>query len=227
MQNMNIILASSSPRRQQILSCLVDEFEIKTADLDEKKFIPLACTPEELVTKLALAKAKKVIANHKVKDSLIIAGDTVVVFDPGISCPDHSQTPTWQVIGKPDNLEHAKKTLKLLRGQTHQIYTGIALINQKTNQITTDFSLSHLIFKSFSDKLLDEYIDKFKPLDKAGAYALFEMDDRYAEKFEGSFTGITGLPTENLIPLLQQFKIKIKTGWEEKVKKIYNPDKFH
>lgn len=206
---MQIILASSSPRRQKLLSYLIKDFQILVADLDEEKFLPLAKTPEEFVTKLSLAKAKHAILKHHISDSIIIASDTIVVLQGKTK---------FQIIGKQKTVETARQTLKLLRGKTHQVYTGFSFINQETNQIITDFSKSTITFRKFSETLLENYLEEFKPFDKAGAYAIQEMGSKYIEKYEGSLSGIIGLPLEKIASILKSFSIKLNPDWEEKIK---------
>lgn len=236
-----LILASASPRRKNLLSYLISDFKILTADLDEDKFLPLARTPEEFVTKLSLAKAKKVISTINTvsfpsrpasavttsgiqknqipypaknkpigNDNIIISADTIVVLP---------KEESFQVIGKPKDKKDAQITLKNLRGKTHQVYTGFTVIDQKTNQIFTDFSVSNVTFKLFSDKQLLDYLEKFEPYDKAGAYAIQEMGSKYIEKYDGSLTGIIGLPLEQLGQTLENFKIELKPNWQENIKK--------
>ncbi len=207
---MKIILASASPRRQQLLSYLINDFQTLTADLNEEKFIALARSPEEFVTKLSLSKAKKVISKHQLSNSIMITADTIVVL---------GQKDNFQIIGKPKNREDARKILKLLRNQTHQVYTGFSIINQKTNEIITNYSLSYVTFKLFSDEELENYLEEFKPYDKAGSYAIQEMGSKYIEKYEGSLTDIIGLPLEQIAPILQKFSVKLNPNWEKELSK--------
>lgn len=203
-----LILASSSPRRQQLLSYLVSDFKILTADLDEDSFVPLARSPQELVTKLSLAKAKKVIETHKLQNETILASDTVVVF---------SSDNQFIILGKPKDLQEAKKTLLQLRGTTHQVYTGFTFIDQKSNQTISDYDVSHITLKNFSDQLLNEYVTKFQPLDKAGSYAVQELDNRYIEKLEGSYSNIVGLPLEKIAPILTKLDFPINSNWQDRI----------
>ncbi len=198
---MQIILASESERRKKLLSYLLNDFKVVSSQVDEEKYVKLARTPEELVVNLALLKAK----NTENKDGLIISADEVVVL---------SKVDRWQILGKPRDNNEAYKTLKQLRGQTHQVYTGICILNN-TSKLATDFSLAEVTFKKFSDQVIREYVSSGRALDKAGAYGIQEIEAELIQKFIGSYSGIIGLPLMQLELLLKQFGIKVKSDWQE------------
>jgi septum formation protein len=205
---MDIILGSQSPRRRELLSYLLNDFKVLTAELNEDKYIPLARTPEEFVTKLSQLKAKKIISINNLKNSLIIAADTIVVVTL------HNQ---WHIIGKPKDEKQALSILKTLRGKTHQVLTGFSIIDQLNKKQITDYDVSKVTFKLVSDNTLQSYIKQYKPYDKAGSYAIQEMGTKYIEKYEGSLTNIIGLPTEKLAQSLESLKVKINNDWQEKI----------
>ncbi|NMB56655.1 septum formation protein Maf [Candidatus Beckwithbacteria bacterium] len=210
---MQIILGSQSPRRKQLLKFLIDDFVIKNADLDEDSFAKLARTPEELVTKLSLTKAKKVAQNLKA-ESLIIAADTIVVLQ-------NDQDNSWgEIIGKPKDLRKAQQILQKLQGRKHEVYTGFTVLNTKKKQFFTDFEMAAVYFQPLNLAQIDRYIDKFKPLDKAGAYAIQELSREYIAKYEGSLSTIIGLPLEKLVKVLEKFGVKVKKDWQQKVKDL-------
>jgi len=215
---MNIILASSSPRRKDLLSLIIDTFQIIPSNLNEEAFVKLARTPEELVVKLALAKAKEVVGRLPTKDvsgngeseTIIISADTIVVLEKDAK---------WHVLGKPKNIEEAKKMLKSLCDRTHKVFTGMSVLNTRINRFMTDFSVSSVTFKPVSDSLIENYVETNKPLDKAGGYAIQELGEAFVEKTDGSMTGIIGLSLPKLAVILKSFDVPLKPNWEEAVKK--------
>jgi septum formation protein len=218
---MKIILASQSPRRKDLLSLLVDDFQIVPSNLNEDAFIKLARTPEELVVKLAIAKAKDIGERLKKENSepenkgiIIIAADTIVVLDADAR---------WYVLGKPRDLKEAEVMLKKLCGRTHKVYTGMCVLSNNTGKYSvTDFSVSNVTFKSVSDRKIEEYVKKYKPLDKAGGYAIQELGESFVEETDGSITGIIGLPVPKLAQILTSLNVRIRPDWKERVKKETN-----
>ena len=182
--NGSIILASGSPRRVQLLSTLIDDFEIVVADVDESV---AADDPVEVVTTLAKRKANAVN-----KEGLIIAADTIVYDD--------------EVLGKPANAEVAVKTLLRLSGRTHFVYTGVCLKTQSGE--TTFYDSTAVTFKKLTEEEIREYVATFKPLDKAGSYGV--QDGVVVEKTEGSFSNVVGLPLEKLKEALIALGVSIK-----------------
>jgi len=208
---MQIILVSGSPRRKQLLSYLVDNFEIIPAEIDERKFEKLAREPEELVVGLARRKAKNSAKQNSSQkgNSLIIAADTAVVLEKGNR---------REVIGKPKDEKEARKMLKKLRGKTHKVFTGLCFLQRRipfqrrVGWVLTDYVVSEVTFKNFSDKTMEKYIKSGKPLDKAGAYGIQEIGNKFVEKVEGSYTNVMGLPVERLGRMLMKIGIKVKDG---------------
>jgi septum formation protein len=204
---MNLILASASARRKELLSWLVDDFTIIPSQIDEDKYIALARTPEELVVKLSLAKGREIMENHsQAYGTIILSSDTVVVL---------RENSSWQVLGKPENLIQAKIMLQKLRGKTHQVYTGIAVVNHQTKEKKTDFEVTKVSFKPFSDQKIGEFFNRVNPLDKAGAYAIQEMDEEYIKSLSGSKSNVVGLPLAKTANLLKQMGIRLKSNWQE------------
>lgn len=227
---MKIILASASPRRKKLLSFLIDDFQIIPGNLNEKLLAKLARTPEELVVGLAKAKAKEVFKKIKSQKKrqenlIIIAADLTVVID-------HDNT--WEALGKPETKAEAKKMLKKLRNRQHWLYCGLCVLqawpNMKTAVLSifkekTGFEISQVTFNNYSDREIDQYIATGKPMDKAGAYGIQDIKDRFAIKIEGNITNILGLPLELLAKILKQFGVKVKLDWKAKVKKYLNDEK--
>ncbi len=185
-----IILASNSPRRKELLLNAGYSFTVESAAFDEdnvSKELPV----NMYVQQLALFKACSV-AKYSRKDALVIGADTVVYkSDLGI-------------MGKPDSREDAYKMLKSLSGTSHSVYTGIAVVRTKDFKIVTDCVETLVYFKELSDDEIYYYIDKFRPYDKAGAYGIQEYASRFAEKIEGDYFNVVGLPVSRLDSLIKK-----------------------
>lgn len=185
----NIILASNSPRRKELLSGLDLHYKVKTLpDVDESY-------PENLKGKeipIYIAKEKAEAYQSYIKDdTLLITADTIVLLD-------------GQVYGKPVDLEDAKRMLHKLSGKTHQVITGVC-ITTKQKQHTFGVT-SEVRFAKLEDSEIDYYVDKYKPTDKAGAYGIQEWIGYVAvEYISGSYFNIMGLPVQRLYQELKKF----------------------
>jgi septum formation protein len=182
LENYHIILASNSPRRQELLKGLELDFEVYTLpDLDES--YPKTLKGEEIP--LFLAKKKGEAYAHLLKrNTLIITADTIVWFDNN-------------VLGKPKNREEAVNMLQQLSGNTHQVYTGVC-VKTKLKEITF-CTRSDVRFAILDDEEINFYIDKFTPYDKAGSYGVQEWIGYIGvEYITGSFYNIMGLPVQKL-----------------------------
>ena len=186
-----LILASNSPRRRQLLSLGGWEFSIAIADIDES-LLP-AEAPSDYVLRLAETKARKSAENAN-PEGVVIAADTTVV-DGGA------------ILGKPTDESDAARMLKRLRGHTHQVYTGLALLRVSDGQALTDLSVTDVPMRDYSDEEIDAYVQTGDPLDKAGAYAIQHSDFHPVENLTGCFANVMGLPLCRLTYLLQQFEI--------------------
>ena len=184
-----IILASGSPRRRELLEGLGLSFTVKCIDGIDESY-PESLPAEE--TALFIAK-KKSEAYKGLTDSghLIITADTVVV------CND-------MVLGKPSNKNEAQKMLNMLSGKTHQVITGVTLA---TKEKTVSFSVSTDVrFTTLDKKAIEYYVDKYRPLDKAGAYGIQEWIGYVGvEYISGSYYNVMGLPIQRLYQELKKF----------------------
>lgn len=174
-----LILASQSPRRAEILRSVGWEFEKKVADIDETEFP--GEQPEDYVRRLAEEKARAVA--EKVESGLILGSDTTVVIDN-------------QIIGKPADLNDARRMLKMLSGKRHEVLSGVALIrkeNGKTHS-SVNYERTGVKFSALSDQEIEFLVQKGKPLDKAGAYAVQAQAALFIEKIEGDYWNVVGLP---------------------------------
>ena len=181
---MGLVLASASPRRKELLKTLTPDFRIvvsESSETDEGR------NPRATVTLRAIDKARDVSA--KCPDDVVIGCDTMVVLDN-------------KVYGKPKDEEDARRILRELSGKWHEVYTGVAFLGEKV-QYYFGTVISRVKIRDLTDEKIDEYIQKFSPLDKAGAYAI-QDDFPIVETYEGSYTNIVGFPTEKIEELLQK-----------------------
>jgi nucleoside triphosphate pyrophosphatase len=187
----SLVLASNSPRRQQLLALGGWDFDVLVADVDESQRPGEA--PDDYVLRLAKTKAHKSAEETDV-DAVVIAADTTVV-DAG------------EILGKPLDNQDAVRMLKRLRGHTHQVYTGLALLRVSDGYTLSDLSVTDVLMRAYSDEEIDAYVQTGDPLDKAGAYAIQHPRFQPVENLDGCFASVMGLPLCRLAYLLQQFDI--------------------
>lgn len=176
------ILASASPRRKELLSKLISDFEIVVSDVDENIVVSNVYS---LPLELSKLKAHAVFKNHQT--ATILAADTIVVLDNEILC-------------KPIDNEDAKKMLKKLSSKKHQVITGYTLLS-KEKEINR-YVVTYVYFNELSDELIEEYVNTGSPLDKAGGYGIQDEDFSLVNHIEGSYSNVMGLPLEDLIKYL-------------------------
>jgi septum formation protein len=187
-----IILASTSPRRQSLLKRIIKEFKIIPSNYKEDMTLKL--TPSELAKTLSHGKASEVAKRQR---GIIIGSDTFISLNN-------------KILGKPHTPEKAKEMLKSLSGKTHEIYTGITIINTETKKEIIDYEITRITFKKLSEEEIEKYIKTKEPLDKAGAYALQGFAKKFIIKIEGSRTSAIGLPLEKLSQMLNKIGVKTK-----------------
>ncbi|MDK1081171.1 MAG: Maf family protein [Anaerolineae bacterium] len=192
----NLILASKSPRRQQLLSLGGWSFNVTEADVDENKHFGEA--PEDYVLRLAKTKARK-SAEDAQTNSVIIAADTAVV-DQG------------KILGKPADQEDATRMLKGLRGHTHRVYTGLVLLRVNDSCLLTDLTVIDVGMRETSDTEIETYVHSGDPLDKAGAYGIQDQEFHPVDTLVNCITSVMGLPLCRLAYLLGQFEIYSESG---------------
>ncbi|RKY84952.1 septum formation inhibitor Maf [candidate division KSB1 bacterium] len=189
---MRLILASTSPRRKEILSKTGLGFDVVVNNYEED--MTLDMPPKELAAYLSLGKAKSVANQYP--DALVIGADTIVAFKD-------------KILGKPKSVEEAKEMLTMLSGEVNSVITGFTMIHQSSNRIITDAIESFVTFRKMSEEEIDNYIATGEPMDKAGAYAIQEKGAIFVEKIEGDFFTIIGLPLYRIAEELKQFGITI------------------
>lgn len=177
-----VVLASASPRRQELLEQIYVNFVTIPSNVDETKIN--GEDPIDLVQKLALAKADDVA--KRVGNSLVIGADTVVVYKD-------------EVLGKPNSNAEAYEMLSKLRETEHQVITGFAIIDTNTLEQKIDYEMTKVIMKDFTDQDISDYIATGEPMDKAGGYAIQERGAVFVEKIDGSYSNVVGLPLSKLV----------------------------
>ena len=192
---MTLILASGSPRRQELIQLLGLPWQVMVADVDELS----VDHPDPAVNVILTAQLKaEAVSPLAPSDAVIIAADTIVVLDE-------------QVLGKPDGAATARTMLQQLRGRTHQVFTGLTIINKATDQKVTDVARIDVPMRHYSDQEIEAYIATGDPFDKAGSYAIQHQGFRPVSNFSGCFAGVVGLPLCHLFRSLQKCNVNIRT----------------
>ncbi len=188
---MELILASKSPRRIEILKNVGYDFTITPAEYDES-VVDLKVDPVKGVTELAKGKAKSVfdtLPSFESSDKVVLGADTIVVCD-------------GEVMLKPKDESDAARMLSKLSGNTHQVYTAVALITAKETKtfvIKTD-----VYFYDLSEKEIDDYIKTGEPMDKAGAYGIQGKGSFLVKKIDGDYFNVVGLPISSVMRHLKE-----------------------
>lgn len=179
---MELILASSSPRRSHLLHEAGILFRSISPEVDE---LSAATNPElpphELAKINARMKAEAIAESHQT--SLVLAADTVVYCQ-------------GQILGKPEDQQDAERMLTLLSGNTHEVITGVIWLNHSANSVKEFIGRTWVTFKSLNIEQIRDYISKVPVMDKAGSYALQDRGEEIVERIEGSRTNVIGLPME-------------------------------
>lgn len=189
-----IILASTSPRRKDILHQIGLDFDIIPSSYEED--MSLSKTPEDLVQYLAEQKGKVVAQQQNTTAAVIISSDTIVAIDGNI-------------LGKPQSREEAKNMLRLISNRTHDVYSGVCVIDTETNDQTVFYSSAKITMRELSEEEIEAYIETGEPMDKAGAYGIQGMGGMFIQSIEGDYYAIVGLPIEQLVLVLRQYGIEI------------------
>lgn len=193
---MDIILASASPRRKEILENTKLKFRIIKSDVDEE--ILEGESPKQVAMRLSFEKCMDVASKHK--SSLVIGADTIVVLDD-------------MILGKPKDEDEAYDMLKKLSNTVHQVITGISLINLDGNKKIIDYVVSNVKFKDLSEEDIKDYIKTNESLDKAGAYGIQGYGALLVEEIQGDYFNIVGLPISKISDLLRiHFSINLFYG---------------
>lgn len=179
-----IILASKSPRRQELLQRLGLNFKVELKEVDESYPLDLA------IPDIAPYIAQKKLQPFQNRAEIILTADTIVAVDA-------------QILGKPKDHADAVRMLSLISGRAHEVYTGVSLLYK--NQIHTFYDCTRVYCRLTTIEEIEYYIQHFKPFDKAGSYGVQDWwGNAVVTRMEGSYTNVMGLPTEKLYTELQQ-----------------------
>lgn len=183
MQSPRLILASTSPRRRELLTQAGFLFDVLPADIDETRVLDE--DPTTYVARLALEKAKAVHALHP--DAVVLGADTTVVLDA-------------EILGKPADLFEAERMLRALSGKAHQVYTGVAVVTN--DAVMQHVEMTNVFFSTIPEPELARYLSTGDSLDKAGAYGIQGYAARWIPRIEGDFFNVVGLPIAATVRLL-------------------------
>ena len=188
-----IILASTSPRRSDLLRQIGIPFEVTPPDVDESLF-SFDDNPAGTAERLALAKARSVADRPGVRgrDCLVLGADTVVLFES-------------LTIGKPKDAEDACAMLRRLTGRSHRVLTGFALLDAGTDRSVTGHEWTTVCMRDCTDEEIRAYVDTGEPLDKAGSYGAHALGAGFVKRVEGCFYNVIGLPLARLLVTLKDF----------------------
>ena len=186
-----LLLASNSPRRRELLALGGWMFGVDVANVDET-ILPNEA-PGPYVRRLAEEKARAVQSRAH-PEQLIIGADTSVVID-------------GDILGKPGSLHEARQMLTRLRGRTHQVYTGIAVLRMSDNTLLSEIVITDVPMRNYGADEMERYISSGDPLDKAGAYGIQNPDFQPVARMEGCYASVMGLPLCHLSVLLRQMNV--------------------
>lgn len=189
-----IILASSSPRRKQLLKQLGLDFEVIVSDIDEK--LNPRLKPRKQVEVLSQQKAESVAARKIAMGAIVIGADSMVWVGD-------------EIMGKPKDERDARRMLKKLSGTMHRVVTGFTLIDTNSKKSVTKSIETNVWFRKITPVEIKAFLKKDKPFDKAGAYAIQETAAIFIEKIEGDYPGAIGLPLFDLARELKKLGIKV------------------
>lgn len=180
-----IVLASKSPRRQELLTLMGLAFTVELKDVDES--YPPNLSPAEIAVYISEKKAKAFSADN----AIVITADTIVALN-------------GEILGKPEDRTHAQEMLSKLSGSRHEVFTGVTLV--KGDKTFSFYDRTEVYCKAVTSEEIDFYIDNYKPFDKAGSYGVQDWWGIVAvQRIEGSYTNVMGLPTEKLYNELLKF----------------------
>lgn len=171
----DIILASASPRRSELMTLAGFRFDVICADIDE--IVPEKALPQEVVMSLALQKAQAVAKDHR--KSAVVGSDTVVALD-------------GKILGKPRSEKEAAEMLRSLSGRIHKVYTGVAIVCGE--KVTSFFDETEVEFYPLTDQEILDYVATGEPMDKAGAYGIQGRGAVLVKRINGDYFNVMGLP---------------------------------
>jgi septum formation protein len=187
-----IVLASSSPRRKELLRLIGLKFRVDRAEYEEA--MDLNLPPHLLARHLSLEKARSVAAKYA--DAIIIAADTFILF-------------RGKLLGKPHTIQEAKRMLCMLNGKTHFVITGFTVMDTLTGKTISKAIETKVRFRRLAADEIASYVRTGEPLDKAGAYAIQGLGALIVKKIEGDYFNVIGLPLSSLSEALKKFDVRV------------------
>ena len=191
---MDIILASKSPRRKNLLEETNLKFNVIASSFNEDKIPILNKTPHKYCMKLAECKCKSISRDYS--DSLIIGADTIVYHDK-------------KILNKPKNKDEAKEHLNILSDSTHIVYTGVFAHIKSSNTTLSFYDKTYVTFYKLNNKDINYYIDYFKPYDKAGSYGIQDWSSIFIKKINGCYYNVVGFPLSKFYILFNRINRKL------------------
>ncbi len=185
---MEIVLASASPRRRELMARVAPEFRVFPTGVDESAVA--AKDPLEFAIAAATLKARR--AAESFPEAVVIGADTVVALG-------------LRILGKPKDREDARSILRALSGRRHRVITGLAFFTKAAGRLLTGYDLTYVTFRALSDEMIDGYLDQGTFLDKAGAYAVQEVGDAFVARMKGDYDNVVGFPVDKVRRLLARF----------------------
>lgn len=186
-QDFRLILASGSPRRRELLARMGYQFEIIVPNVDEN----VSGHARDVVAVLSRRKAEAVAQGES--SGIIIASDTLVSLN-------------GQALGKPRDAADAHRMLRLLSGNTHEVFTGVTVIDAADGQSMTKAVRTGVIFRELSEEEIERYVATGEPMDKAGAYAIQGGAHGFVDGFEGSYENVIGFPVDEIREMLEEIR---------------------
>ena len=196
---MKFILASSSPRRRELLLRLQTPFDIILPDVDES-IIPPDGSPETYCTALAELKANDISQHYP--NNLVIGSDTIVVLDNNI-------------MGKPEDKAMAQNMLEALSSKTHHVYTGVCLKWAERNIHHLFAEITTVTFRKLSERDINHYIESFPPYDKAGSYGIQDWSAVFVKEIKGCYDNVVGFPISRFYEELKKLGINLLDSLSE------------
>ncbi|MGB9867391.1 MAG: Maf family protein [Bacillota bacterium] len=190
-----IVLASSSPRRQQLLSQIGLDFSVVPSLVEESTV--MGEDPVQVAQGLALSKAREVAS--RVGDSLVIGADTVVVLGD-------------EILGKPGSPREAELMLAKLQGRWHVVVTGVAVVDGSSGEFEVGHECTRVHVRQLGEDEIAFYVSTGEPLDKAGAYGIQGLGALLVDRIEGCYHNVVGLPLARLCKILERFGVKLLIG---------------
>ncbi|MCX7711356.1 MAG: Maf family protein [Clostridia bacterium] len=188
----DIVLASASPRRLELLKQIGITFRVIPSDIEEKvdDCLPAGIVAENLAFEKAVSVAKQIKS-----DTLVIGADTIVVKD--------------RILGKPQSEENAFEMLKSLSGSWHEVITGVTVVDCLTMEYRRQHEITRVKMRELSESTINAYVGTGEPVDKAGAYGIQGIGAVLVERIEGCYFNVVGLPLTRLVGMLEDYNVKV------------------